>query len=105
MQNLTDDVQVSFYGVVLEIIPQTVQADEIWLLVGDESRDITVKIVANSSFDRIPLIEAIGKSILFKHVYVLNNSSVFFDDMGAIPSSYELNPIGSEHLLAHFKSE
>jgi hypothetical protein len=94
---------VSFFGFVLEIVAQNLQADELWLLVGDDSRDVTVKIVANTSFDRIPLLESVGHTILFKHVYVLNANSVFFDDMGCIPSSYELNPSGAEHLLEHFK--
>ena len=74
-----------------------------WLLVGDEGRDVTVKIVANSSFDRVPLLESVGHTILFKHVYVLTATQVFFDDMGSIPSTYELNPIGTERLLDHFK--
>lgn len=96
-------MQVSFFGFVQEVIPQTFMADELWLLVGDEGRDVTVKIVANAFFDRVPLLESVGHTILFKHVYVLNASSVFFDDMGSIPSTYELNPSGTEHLLIHFK--
>jgi hypothetical protein len=96
---------VSFYGVIIEHIHQSVQPDELWLLIGDESRDTTVKIVAHASFDRTPLLDSIGKTILFKHVYVLTASSVFFDDMGSIPSSYQLNPPESEHLLIHFKIE
>jgi hypothetical protein len=82
---------------------QSIQADELWLLIGDESRDVTVKIVANTAFDRVPLIESVGHTILFQHVYVLNASQVFFDDMASIPSSYELNPTGTEYLLDHFK--
>ena len=68
-----------------------------------DGRDVTVKIVANASFDRVPLLESVGHTILFKHVYVLNATSVFFDDMGSIPSTYELNPTGTERLLDHFK--
>ena len=89
----------------MEITSQTVQPDEMWLLIGDETSDVTVKMVANSTFDRIPLLESVGKTILFKHVYVLNGTSCFFDDMSAIASSYELSPIGAEHLLTHFKKE
>lgn len=75
------------------------------MLIGDEGRETTVKIVAPDSFDRSPLINAVGHTILFKHVYVLTASSVFFDDMSSIPSSYVLDPPDAEHLLIHFKSD
>ena len=75
------------------------------MLIGDEGRETTVKIVAPDSFDRSPLINAVGHTILFKHVYVLTASSVFFDDMSSIPSSYVLDPPDAEHLLLHFKSD
>ena len=108
---LIDDVakkpkttMVSFYGVIIEHIVQSAAPDEMWILVGDESRDITVKVVATPGYDRTDLLESVGQTILFKHVYVLNASTVFFDDMGAIPSAYQLHPPGAEHLLAFFKA-
>lgn len=73
--------QVSFYGVILEHLQQVTQPDELWLLIGDEGRDTTVKIVALAGFDRAPLLESIGKTVMFKHVYVLTATSVFYDDM------------------------
>jgi hypothetical protein len=77
----------------------------LWLLIGDDSRETTVRIVAPESFDRSPLIDSVGHTILFKHVYVLTASSVFFDEMSSIPSSYVLDPPDAEHLLLHFKSD
>ena len=76
--------------------------DELWLVVGDESRDITVKVVAPLSFNRAPLLESVGMVVLFKHIYVLNDKFAFFDDMASIASSYVLSPPDSDHLLQHF---
>ncbi len=88
----------------MDVVTDT--ADEVWMVVGDESRDITVKVVAPHGFNREPLLDSVGKVMLFKHIYVLNNKFAFFDDMGSIPSSYTLSPPDSEHLLQHFnKSE
>ncbi len=72
-------------------------------MVGDETRDVTVKVVALPGFNRDPLLESVGKVVLFKHVYVLNDKFVFYDDMASIPSSYTISPPNSEHLLSHFK--
>jgi hypothetical protein len=78
--------------------------DEIWMVVGDESRDITVKVVALPGFNRSALLESFGKVVLFKHVYVLNDKFLFYDDMASISSSYIVSPPNTDQLLEHFKS-
>jgi hypothetical protein len=71
--------------------------------IADDSREIIVKVVCSATFDKTSLIEAVGKTILFRHVYVVNKDAVFYDEMASIPSSFTISPPNSDHLLEHFK--
>ena len=95
--------QVSFHGFLVEIITPVPQADDFWMNVADDSREIIVKVVCSASFDKATLIEAVGKTILFKHVYVVSKDAVFYDEMASIPSSFKISPPNSDHLLEYFK--
>jgi hypothetical protein len=95
--------QVSFNGFLSEIITPVPQADDFWMNVADDTREIIVKIVCSAAFDKATFIEAVGKTIMFKHVYVVNKDAVFYDEMASIPSSFKISPPDSEHLLQHFK--
>ena len=79
------------------------QADDFWMNISDDSRDITVKVVCSASFDRSLFVQAVGKTIMFKHVYVVSKDAVFFDEMASIPSSFTVSPPNYDHLLEHFK--
>ncbi len=96
-------VQVSFNGFVTEIVSQVPQADDFWLKVSDTNHEMTVKLVCSSSFDKSVLTEAVGQVVQFKHVYIVNKDSVFFDEMSSIPSSFVISPPNTEHLLESFK--
>jgi hypothetical protein len=95
---------VSFHGFVVELVNQSLAPDEIWLMIGDENKEVMCKFVAPAGFNRSLLIESIGKTILLKHVYVLNATSVFYDEGSSIASSFEVSPANSEHLLVAFKA-
>jgi hypothetical protein len=71
--------------------------------IADDSREIIVKVVCSATFDKATFIEAVGKTIMFKHVYVVNKDAVFYDEMASIPSSFTISPPNSDHLLEHFK--
>ena len=79
-------------------------ADEVCMTIGDATKDILVKFVAHEGFNRQKLIQSVGQTILLKHVYVLNENSVFYDEQHSLPSSYQLNPPNSEELLSLFDS-
>jgi hypothetical protein len=83
---------------------QSINSDEISMTVGDATKDITVKFVAHDGFNRQEILESVGSTILLKHVYVLNETSVFYDEQHSIASSYQLNPPNSEELLSLFSN-
>ncbi len=74
------------------------------MTVGDATKDITVKFVAHDGFNRQEILESVGSTILLKHVYVLNETSVFYDEQHSIASSYQLNPPNSGELLSLFSN-
>jgi hypothetical protein len=94
---------VSFIGFLSEIITPVPQADDFWMNVADDSREIIVKVVCSANFDKTTFVEAVGKTILFRHVYVVSKDAVFYDEMASIPSSFSISPPNSHHLLEHFK--
>ncbi len=71
--------------------------------ISDDTRDITVKVVCSATFDKSLFVQAVGKTIMFKHVYVVSKEAVFYDEMASIPSSFIVSPPNSDHLLEHFK--
>jgi hypothetical protein len=95
--------QVSFNAFVMEIVTQVPQADDFWLNVSDTHHEITVKFVCSPSFDKSSLTQAVGHVVQFKHVYIVNKDSVFFDEMSSIPSSFSVSPPDTQHLLDSFK--
>ena len=94
--------QVSFNAFVTEIVTQVPQADDFWLKVSDENHELIVKFVCSPEFNKSPLSEAVGKVVQFKHVYIVNKDSVFFDELSSIPSSFKVSPPNTEHLLECF---
>jgi hypothetical protein len=94
--------QVSFNGFVTEIVSQVPQADDFWLNVSDTHHEIIVKLVCSPSFDKSILTQAVGQVVQFKHVYIVNKDSVFFDEMSSIPSSFIISPPSTQHLLDSF---
>ena len=98
-------MQVSFQGMVVQHNPaDTINADEISMTIGDATRDIIVKFVAHDGFNQQEIIDSVGRIILLKHVYVLNQSSVFYDEHHSIASSYQINPPNSDEILSLFDS-
>ena len=83
---------------------QLINADEISMTIGDQTKDIIVKFVVNEGFNRQEILDSVGSTILLKHVYVLNESSVFYDENHSIASSYQLNPPNSDEILSLFDS-
>jgi hypothetical protein len=88
---------------VTEIVSQVPQADDFWLNVSDTHHEITVKFVCSASLDKASLTLTVGQVVQFKHVYIVNRESVFFDDMSSIPSSFMVSPPNTQHLLDSFK--
>jgi hypothetical protein len=99
-------MQVTFQGMVIQHnATQSINADEISMTIGDSTRDVIVKFVAHEGFNRQEILESVGSTILLKHVYVLNETSVFYDEQHSIASSYQLNPPNSEELVKLFSNE
>jgi hypothetical protein len=99
-------MQVTFQGMVIQHnATQSINADEISMTIGDSTRDVIVKFVAHDGFNRQEILESVGSTILLKHVYVLNETSVFYDEQHSIASSYQLNPPNSEELVKLFSTE
>ena len=86
-----------------EVVAQVPQADDFWLKVSDTNHEVTVKLVCSPSFDKSMWLQTVGQVVQFKHVYVVNKESVFFDEMSSIPSSFMLSPPNTAHLLDAFK--
>ncbi len=82
----------------------SINDDEIIMTVGDATKDITVKFVVHDGFNRQEILESVGSTILLRHVYVLNEASVFYDEQHSIASSYQLNPPNSHELLSLFSN-